>query len=371
VLEAKTYLGLVNLPDEYSEIFAEASQESFFLSLPWFRNLETTVLPPGLGAEIITVNSSESAKSPAGALLLNRNPKNRLLSPVRLESLSNYYTSYFGVILRRDPNGMSDVVRCLVRTLCCRKPSWDVLDIRPVDLSKPAIQKFLVALKDVGIVTQEYFCFGNWYLKVAGRCFSEYFRELPSRVRVNVPRHKRRLQKAARVRIEVYRGGDQLDVAIRDYEAIYNSSWRDSEAYPSFIRGLILTAAQHDWLRLGILYVDDEPAAAQIWITHAGVASIYKLCYAEKFEKWSVGSILTAHLLEIALDGEKVHEVDYLTGDDTYKAEWMSDRRERWGIMAFNPKTAWGRAGMVRHIGGRRLKRDWNVLVKYIGGVVR
>ena len=100
------------------------------------------------------------------------------------------------------------------------------------------------------------------------------------------------------------------------------------------------------------------------WIVHGGVASIYKICYAEKFAKLSVGSVLTARLLEHVLDVDRVTEVDYLSGDDTYKANWMSDRRERWGIMAFNPETLWGRAGIIRHIVGRNLKVSWDSLTK-------
>ena len=43
-----------------------------------------------------------------------------------------------------------------------------------------------------------------------------------------------------------------------------------------------------------------------------------------------------------ALDDAAVTEVDHLTGDDRYKRDWMSHRRERWGIVAFNPGTARG-----------------------------
>jgi hypothetical protein len=72
-------------------------------------------------------------------------------------------------------------------------------------------------------------------------------------------------------------------------------------------------------------------------------------------------------MLEHVLDVDKVREVDYLTGDDAYKANWMSDRRERWGIMAFNPKTIRGNLGIVRHIGGQRLKSTWSCFSNNVG----
>jgi hypothetical protein len=234
-------------------------------------------------------------------------------------------------------------------------------------LSSPAVKGLHGALADWGLKTQTYFCFGNWYLNVDGRSYREYFKDLPSVIRKNVPYYRRRLEKAARVKTEIYTNSNELDAAIRDYEITYNSSWRDFEGYPKFISGLIRTAAEQGWLRMGILYVDDEPAAAQLWIVHAGIASIYKICYAEKFAKSSVGSVLTAHMLEHVLDVDKVREVDYLTGDDAYKANWMSDRRERWGIMAFNPKTIRGNLGIVRHIGGQRLKSTWSCFSNNVG----
>ena len=40
--------------------------------------------------------------------------------------------------------------------------------------------------------------------------------------------------------------------------------------------------------------------------------------------------------MEHVIDTDKVHDVDYLTGDDAYKKDWMPDRRERWGIAVFN-----------------------------------
>jgi len=52
-----------------------------------------------------------------------------------------------------------------------------------------------------------------------------------------------------------------------------------------------------------------------------------------------------------------VHEIDYLTGDDTYKKDWMSHRRERWGIIAFNPRTPRGLLGAGWHFGARAAKR--------------
>ena len=95
----------------------------------------------------------------------------------------------------------------------------------------------------------------------------------------------------------------------------------------------------------------------RLWIVHGGVASIYKLAYDERFAGLSVGTVLTARLMEHVIDGDGVRVVDYLTGDDAYKSSWMSHCRERRGLMAFNRRTPRGLLAAARHIGGRAAKR--------------
>jgi CelD/BcsL family acetyltransferase involved in cellulose biosynthesis len=57
--------------------------------------------------------------------------------------------------------------------------------------------------------------------------------------------------------------------------------------------------------------------------------------------------------MEHVIDRDKVSVVDYLTGDDGYKKDWMTHRRERWGIVAFNPRSLRGLLRAARHFGGR------------------
>jgi len=114
------------------------------------------------------------------------------------------------------------------------------------------------------------------------------------------------------------------------------------------------------------VHIDGEPAAAQIWIVQNGVALIYKLAYDERFTDLSVGTVLTATLMRHVIDVDKVQEVDYLTGDDAYKRDWMSGRRERGGILAMNPRTVRGAAAIARHVGGRAVKRAIQSLGKRI-----
>ena len=110
------------------------------------------------------------------------------------------------------------------------------------------------------------------------------------------------------------------------------------------------------WLRLGVAWLKDEPVAAQLWIVAGGKANIYKLAYHEGYKSYAPGTLLTAMLMQHVMEQDRVAEIDYLIGDDAYKKSWMNQRRERWGLIAYNPRSLAGLLGLVRELAGRTLK---------------
>jgi CelD/BcsL family acetyltransferase involved in cellulose biosynthesis len=145
---------------------------------------------------------------------------------------------------------------------------------------------------------------------------------------------------------------ENLERGIEDWNRVYELSWKKPEPFPEFVPALIRLCAARGWLRLGLAYYDDQPVASQIWIVNNDRACIYKMAYDGKMAKLSAGSVLSAHLMAHVIDVEKVTEVDYLIGDDAYKKDWMSHRRERWGLVAYNPRSPAGLAGLVGQVAG-------------------
>src|SRR5687767_13722369 len=126
------------------------------------------------------------------------------------------------------------------------------------------------------------------------------------------------------------------------YEKVFAKSWKKPEPYGSFVRQWALICARNNWLRLGVAWLGDLPIAAQFWFTMHGRASIFKLAYDEEYSQLSAGTVLSAHMFSHALDVDRVLEIDYLTGDDAYKQSWMTQRRQRSGILACNTMTLCG-----------------------------
>ena len=107
-------------------------------------------------------------------------------------------------------------------------------------------------------------------------------------------------------------------------------------------KGLVELAVKNGWLRLCFLEGDDVMVSAQIWFVVGATAYIYKLCHDPKFDQYSVGSLLTMHMMEHVLDRDQVSKIDFLSGDDSYKKDWMNAREERWGLQISNQSTPKG-----------------------------
>jgi CelD/BcsL family acetyltransferase involved in cellulose biosynthesis len=93
------------------------------------------------------------------------------------------------------------------------------------------------------------------------------------------------------------------------------------------------------WSRLAVLYVQDQPIAAQLWFVLGRNASIFRLNYDQAWRHYSSGSILTSFPMEYVIDTDKVDEIDFLTSNEAYKQDWMSDRRERCAPSCVKPAT--------------------------------
>ena len=188
--------------------------------------------------------------------------------------------------------------------------------------------------------------------------FDAYWQQRPSPLRHSVERGRRRLDRAGGWRIEIYPpDSPALEEGLAAYLAVYAQSWKSPEPCPGFMPGLVRMAAREGWLRLGVLWQGQQPLAAQVWLVHGAKANIYKLAYVKGHEKLSAGSVLTAALMRQVMDVDHVAEVDYLSGDDAYKRDWMAERRERVGLVAFDPRSLRGLIAAGRHFAGAWLGR--------------
>jgi hypothetical protein len=358
-----TYPSFENLPTSYLSLFEKGANQGYDYSLPWFQNFVRTALDEGDKVCIYGVERNNGSNTAVAALATRYNERPLgIFSPARLSSLSNFYTITFSPVGQSPENDWREALGALAKAIAKDAHRWDFVELRPLDPASTVYSNLVSSFKAAGMVVQPYFCFGNWYMPTENLSYEEYFKTLPSTMRNTILRKSKKLEKTGRSRVEILTGVDGLEEAIDAYERVYLSSWKRPEPYPHFVSGLIRTCAQKNWLRMGIIYLDKEPIAAQVWIVNADKATIYKLGHDHRYDEFSAGSILTTRLVQYVLEVDKVREIDFGSGDDPYKKNWLPQRRERWAILAMNPRSLPGCLGIVRNIGGHAAKRAWQTL---------
>ena len=310
-----------------------SSEQDFFNSLKWFENFIETITKP-MGNDVCFYYDADSQLPIILPLMFDVENSLR-----KINSLTNYYSPIYS-ILGNQTDISEQSIKDFFISLKKELPGWDIMELRPLAFEESAL--LVKQLKKAAMPSVSFFCFGNWYENINGRSFKNYFSGLSSQVKNTVTRKTKKFFQLEGARVEIITTEDELAKGLAAYQQVYESSWKVQEPYPEFMPGLMKQAASIDGLRLGIAYLGDQAIAAQFWIVADNTAYIFKLAYDENYKQHSAGTILTTKLMEYVIDVDKVGVVDYLCGDDAYKKDWMSNRRERWGVLVFNTSTVRG-----------------------------
>lgn len=335
---AASFATIDALPDTPRSLLRRAGDNRFESGPEWFALLQRAVFANDPGVRYGCVERDGACMA---ILPLRLTEQGRLR---RLEALANFYTPLYDPPLA--PAAQTADVANLLRHIVREAGTVHEMRFAPMDPDAPAYALLSTALRNAGWVPYRYFCFGNWHHAVDSD-WPGYFAQRPGEVRSTVKRMGKKFA-AAGGTLDIIQSPGNLEAAIAAFVEVYNASWKVPEPYPEFIPGLIRLLATGGQLRLGIARLDGRPIAAQLWSVHAGRAAIVKLAHREDSADYAAGTLLTAHLMEHVIAVDQVSEIDYLIGDDAYKRNWMSRRRERWGIVAYNPRTTRGLLLLIR-----------------------
>ncbi|UVO53290.1 GNAT family N-acetyltransferase [Sphingomonas sp. SUN039] len=182
----------------------------------------------------------------------------------------------------------------------------------------------------------------NWSIDVTGKTFAEFWAERPGQLRSTAKR------KAAKTPMELSIL-DRFDAdAWDDYASIYADSWKPEEGSLDFVRAMAQDEGAAGALRLGIARIEGRAVAAQLWTVEHGVAIIHKLAHREDVAELSPGTILSQAMFEHVIDRDRVDLIDFGTGDDRYKADWMDTRVMRMRVELYNPRKPSGLIGAAK-----------------------
>jgi CelD/BcsL family acetyltransferase involved in cellulose biosynthesis len=297
-----------------------SSVPSLYGRLDWFRLLARHCPPSG---KLLALRAGAGGR------------RARLFLSVNHPTAAAYavwYSLRFDAVGDRDPDLLTAIAAAL------RDGGLARVELGPIEDPEPLER----GLREAGWIVSATPRTANWRIDTAGMDFERYWAKRPARLR-NTAKRK---AKSAALDVVVH---DRFDVAAwDDYESVYRASWKPEEGSFPFLRALAEQEGAAGTLRLGIAKAEGVPVAAQLWLVEHGEATIHKLAYSEAAKAMSPGTILGMAMFRHVLDHDHVARIDYGTGDEAYKAEWMEEKKTLWNLTAFNPRTLKGLLGAGR-----------------------
>jgi len=214
------------------------------------------------------------------------------------------------------------------------------LTLYPVPETEGVHGDLVIALRKAGWWVEATPAGDRHWLDLAGMTHDQWWESRPGALKNTV----RRKAKKGVVDIQLLTAFDPGSWAA--YERIYAASWKPEEGHPALLRAFAEHESARGTLRMGIARIEGIPVAAQYWTVEDGTAFIHKLAHVEDSLKASPGTLLSAALFRHVIEVDGVTRVDFGTGNDGYKKDWMNRHERLWRLEAFNPSriTAWGPA---------------------------
>ncbi len=243
--------------------------------------------------------------------------------------LGNWYSFFVRPLLnqaaRNDPARAAALLAALTGSLAAAGAA------RLAPLPEPEAAALAAAFRASGWIGTIEPSDTNHILELGGRSFDAYWAARPGALRETVRR------KGAKGIVSLRIETTFSDIDWDAYEAIYARSWKPEEGNPAFLRRFAMAESAAGALRMGMAEIGGEPVAAQFWTVEGGTAWIHKLAHDEASRGASPGTLLSAALFRHVIDVDRVHTVDFGTGDNPYKRDWMEAARPRYALAFYRP----------------------------------
>jgi CelD/BcsL family acetyltransferase involved in cellulose biosynthesis len=258
-----------------------------------------------------------------------------------LAALANWY-NFHTRPLCSDPLDAGAMLSAMARSLAKQA---QLIELSGVPAEDGSVSLITDAFRRNGWLVFAEVCDTNHILPVNGRTYAEYLADRPGQLRTTLKR------KAGKVQVQLL---DHFDAAAwADYEDIYADSWKPSEGSPPFLRQFAESEGKAGRLRMALAHAEGRAIAAQMWTVEGSTAFIHKLAHRQDAKPLSPGTTLSAALFEQVIDRDKVTLVDFGTGDDGYKRDWMETQRPRYRMELLRPAHAGNWAIIAKRIVNR------------------
>ncbi len=263
------------------------------------------------------------------AMIIGRQEK--LTIPVKLgyktlikPKLNGMSVVYGGVLGRPDGQISSLLIHELMKYI--RKKEIDVISFNHLKIDSTFYQQ---VFRIVPFLSRNHFPViePHWQMSMRNS-LEEFLSSCTKNTRKDFRGKLNRLSKAfpGKIKLHVYRTLGEVPQAIKDTVHI------SQNAYQIYLGGgivgteqsrvLLKTAAEKDWLRLFVLYIDETPVAFEYILKIGKIGYGESTSYDSKWQKWGIGTFTLLKAVEYLSKEGSVDYLDFGFGDAQYKKSY-------------------------------------------------
>jgi len=348
LLRISEFSGCESLPSASRTLFGDA-RTRIFQSREWYEHFQRHGMPAGDRLRMFMAGTDPGERPVAlfpaiFSRLYSAHPRARLLHFLGPEGLP------YEPMLAPDCEDSRNAVESVVRFVRADRRAYDVLRFSPLGPHSPFLGHLVNALRECHYRIQIYQIQGDRYETTAGRSSAEYLAARPAPLRNMLGTAGRMLFECGRASFVLYRDPADAGSAWRECASILRETDERNPEHSEYLPGLVRLAAEAGVLRLGLLTLDGQPAAMQLWIVAANVAQCLRIAQITRFGGLPLDDMLTERITHHLIDADRVVELDFGYIIEEFAAHWAPQTRQRVGIIAFNTHTRRGLKGALRHI---------------------
>jgi CelD/BcsL family acetyltransferase involved in cellulose biosynthesis len=332
--------GLDALRPEWQELLKASSADCLFMSWEWLGTWWKHV-SSGRRLHVLTVRRGSRLIGIAPWALRPAQP-GRLIPFRALEfmGMGDIGSDYLDLIAR--PEDEAEVVQVLAEHLETHRM---FIEFQRVKHSSQRVGTLVSGLGRAGWQTQQAITENCAYLDLKGHTWKSYLSTVSRSHRANVNRRLRRLKESFQT-VEFQKAEDEATrmSLFKEFMHLHAMRWSGDESSTALTGPDVIAfheefsriALERGWLRLYVLRLDGKAVASTYSFRYGDVFYYYQAGYDTAYNSYSVGLSTLAQAVERSIE-EGITEIDFLHGEEEYKALWTRTRRDLERTQCFPP----------------------------------
>jgi hypothetical protein len=336
------------IPQEFEPVFADARTASILRTRPWLEAFARSGMDAGSRFRLYAIaeDGEPLALLPAVVSRLYRaHGRARVLHFIQPDG------EPYSPLAPSDRPDFAPILYGLLECIAAERRRCDVIRVSPLDPASVFARLLQLNLRERHYPMQAFRHLDDRYESTDGMSSEAYLAARPSALMTDLRDRIRPFFESGQASFRLITETSELDAAHEAYLTVLESNPREAEIEPEgYARDVMHVAADAGALRFGVIEFDGTPVAVQMWIASADTARCLRIWSNPRVPSLLLDDALVERMVPHLLDVDHVRELNFGAIGDAFAQTWAPRKRERIGIIAFNPRTWRGIKSTIRHI---------------------